>query len=167
MKKSELIREYIKLYKPTHKQLQTFCKYCLSFKESATLDFRAKYCNKMSEKHSHKRLGTSGYYSNNIETWLFNRVVQKKDKRYCLTPRAIRKGWSLYSNPLEVQVERLKFCVEQYRKLQHKTHNQYRESQKELERAKEIINDLGIFLDNFETLTRHYDRIKTKYDIEI
>lgn len=167
MKKSELIREYIKLYKPTHKQLQTFCKYCLSFKESATLDFRAKYCNKMSEKHSHKRLGTSGYYSNNIETWLFNRVVQKKGKRYCLTPRAIKKGWSLYSYPLEVKVERLEQSLKIYRDNSNKDWRLHSNTKMELNKAKEIINDLGVFLDNFETLTRHYDRIKTKYDIEI
>ena len=117
----------------------------------------------MSEKHSHKRLGTSGYYSNNIETWQFNRVVQKKGKRYCLTPRAIRKGWSLYSYPLEVQVERLKVIQQN----SHKNWVEHSNTRMELRRAKEIINDLGIFLDNFETLTRHYDRIKTKYDIEI
>ena len=163
MKKSELIREYIKLYKPTHKQLQTFCKYCLNFKESETLDFRAKYCNKMSEKHTSKRLGTSGYYCTNIQTWLFNKVVQKKDKRYCLTPRAIKKGWSLYSYPLEVQVERLKG----YQENSNKNWVEHSNTRMELRRAKEIINDLGIFLDNFETLSRHYDRIKTKYDIEI
>ena len=167
MKKSKLIREYIYIYKPTRKQLETFCKYCLNFKDNISLQDRAKWCHNVSQKMTKKQLNIEGYYSTNIQTWLNNGIVLKKDKRYYLTTRAIKKGWTLYSYPLEVKVKQLQASNENWRWNYRRLKSLQLDEHRELSKAKEILKELGLFCGRFHSLTTHFDKIVTKYDIEI
>jgi len=137
IKKIDLIKGFIKKYKPTRSQLTRFI---IVNVNGLCVDNEFKFVN------------YRGYYSANLLKMREVGNVEIKNGRYQLTKQAYQHKYSLYHEPNWRKVERLKKEVKRLNGYNINYRTQIHELYKEL---KECKNKHTIFVDDIRSLCNH------------